>query len=169
MAQAFDCPTCGRRHEALSRDHGFTLPDEVWALSEDERESQARYSDDLCQWGDRFFILCILPVPLIGEDDYFGWGVWAEVEPEVFERYLDLYEEDGRDEPPLPCKLANRLEPYPGTSLGTRMLVQFQAPDERPTLILPEGDKSRLAQEQRDGIDSARHHELLGLTASPSA
>ena len=29
---------------------------------------------------------------------------------EVFERYLDLYEEDGRDEPPLPCKLANRLD-----------------------------------------------------------
>lgn len=39
MAKAFDCPTCGRRHEALSRDHGFTLPDEVWALPEEERES----------------------------------------------------------------------------------------------------------------------------------
>ena len=163
MADQLYCATCGRRHEGLSRDRGFTLPDEVWAIPEDEREAQARFSDDLCQWGDRFFIRGILPVPLIGEDDYFGWGVWVEVEAEAFERYLDLYEEDGRNEPPLPGKLANRLEPYPGTSLGSRLLVQLQTPDERPTLILPEGDKSRLAQEQRDGIDTARHHELLGL------
>ena len=150
-------------HEGLSLDWGFTLPDEVWAIPEDQRDAQARYSDDLCQWGDRFFIRCILPVPLKGEDDYFGWGAWAEVEAEVFERYLDLYDADGREEPPLPAKLANRLAPYPGTTLGTRLLIQFQDPDERPILTLTEGDKSRLAQEQRDGIDAARHHEILGV------
>ncbi len=150
-------------HEGLSLDWGFTLPDEVWAIPEDQRDAQARYSDDLCQWGDRFFIRCILPVPLKGEDDYFGWGAWAEVEAEVFERYLDLYDADGREEPPLPAKLANRLAPYPGTTLGTRLLIQFQDPDERPILTLAEGDKSRLAQEQRDGIDAARHHEILGV------
>jgi hypothetical protein len=150
-------------HEGLSRDWGFTLPDEIWAIPEEERDAQARYNDDLCQWGDRHFIRCILPVPLKGEDDYFGWGAWAEVEAEVFERYLDLYEADGREEPPLPAKLANWLAAYPGTTLGTRLLIQFQDPDERPTLILPEGDKSRLAQEQRDGIDAARHHEILGV------
>ncbi|WP_184722269.1 DUF2199 domain-containing protein [Caulobacter sp.] len=149
--------------EGLSRDWGFTLPDEVWEIPEDERDAQARYNDDLCQWGDRFFIRCILPVPLKGEDDFFGWGAWAEVEAEVFERYLDLYEADGRDEPPLPAKLANRLAPYPGTTLGTRLLIQFQDPDERPILTLQEGDKSRLAQEQRDGIDAARHREVLSV------
>lgn len=163
MSEAFICATCGERHEGLSKDRGFTLPDEVWAIPEDERDGQARYNDDLCQWGDRHFFRCILPVPLKGTDDSFGWGVWVEVEPEVFERYLELYEEDGRDEPPVPGKLANRLEPYPGTSLGTRLLVQFQTPDQRPILTLPEGDKSRLAQEQRDGIDAARHHEILEI------
>jgi len=149
--------------ESLSLDWGFSLPDEVWAIPEDERDGQARYNDDLCQWGDRVFIRCILPVPLKGADDYFGWGAWAEVEAEVFERYLDLYDADGREEPPHPAKLANRLAPYPGTTLGTRLLIQFQTPDERPTLILLEGDKSRLAQDQRDGIDAARHHEILEI------
>lgn len=147
--------------ESLTLDWGFELPDEVWALSEGELGAEVRYNDDLCQWGDRAFIRCILPVPLKGADEYFGWGVWAEVEVEVFERYLDLYEADGREEPPHPAKLANRLPPYAGTTLGTRLLLQFQTPDERPTLILPEGDKSRLAQDQRDGIDAARHHEIL--------
>ncbi|MBO9543168.1 MAG: DUF2199 domain-containing protein [Caulobacter sp.] len=147
--------------EPLSLDWGFELPDEVFALSEEEQAEQVRYNDDLCQWGDRFFIRCILPVPLKGQDDYFGWGAWAEVEAEVFERYLELYEEDGREEPPHPAKLANRLAPYPGTTLGTRVLIQFQTPDERPTLALLETDKSRLAQEQRDGIDAARHREVL--------
>ena len=164
MAQKFHCATCGQEHEDLSRDWGFSLPDEVWAIPEDERDAQASYDDDLCQWGDRFFIRCILPVPLTGEDDYFGWGVWAEVEAEVFERYLDFYDADGREEPPHPAKLANRLAPYPGTTLGTRMLIQFQTSDEPPTLRLSEGDKSRLAQEQRDGIDAARHHEILEVS-----
>jgi len=150
--------------DSLSRDWGFGLPDEVWAIPEDERDAQARYNDDLCQWGDRNFIHCILPVPLKGIDDYFGWGVWVEVEAEVFERYLDLYDADGSAEPPQPGKLANRLAPYPGTSLGTRVLIQFQDPDERPMLSLPEGDKSRLAQEQRDGIDAARHREILEVS-----
>lgn len=163
MAETFYCATCGRDHEGLSTDWGFTLPDEVWAIPEDQREAQARFNDDLCQWGERYFIRCILPVPLAGTDDYFGWGAWVEVEAEAFERYLDLYDADGREEPPLPGKLANRLAPYPGTSLGTRLFIQLQTPDERPTLILPEGDKSRLAQEQRDGIDAARHHEILGV------
>jgi hypothetical protein len=139
--------------ESLTRDWGFELPDEVWALSEAEQDEQVRYNDDLCQWGERVFIRCILPVPLKGEDDYFGWGAWAEVEPEVFERYLELYEEDGREEPPAPGKLANQLPPYPGTTLGTRVMIQFQTPDDRPTLTLLETDKSRLAQDQRDGVD----------------
>ena len=161
MAEKSECATCGRRHEALTRDWGFSLPDEVFELPEAELEAEVRHDDDLCQWGDRSFIRCILPVPLKGEDDYFGLGAWAEVEPEVFQRYLDLYEEDGREEPPHPAKLANKLPPYPGTTLGTRLLIQFQTPDERPTLLLLEGDKSRLAQEQRDGIDAARHHEFV--------
>ncbi|WP_454717766.1 DUF2199 domain-containing protein [Caulobacter segnis] len=152
--------------ESLSLDWGFELPDEVFALSDEEQAEQVRYNDDLCQWGDRFFIRCILPVPLKGADDYFGWGAWAEVEAEVFERYLELYEEDGREEPPHPAKLANRLAPYPGTTLGTRVLIQFQTPDERPTLALLESDKSRLAQEQRDGIDAARHREILEVAGA---
>jgi hypothetical protein len=164
MAEKFHCATCGQDHEGLSTDWGFALPDEVWAIPEEERDAQARYDDDLCQWGDRFFIRCILPVPLKGTDDYFGWGAWAEVAAEVFERYLDLYDADGREEPPHPAKLANKLPPYAGTTLGTRMLIQLQTPDERPTLSLSEGDKSRLAQEQRDGIDAARHHEILEVS-----
>lgn len=148
----------------LTLDWGFELPDEVWALSEEEQAEQVRYNDDLCQWGDRFFIRCILPVPLKGADDYFGWGAWAEVETEVFERYLELYEEDGREEPPHPAKLANRLAPYPGTTLGTRVLIQFQTPDDRPTLTLLESDKSRLAQEQREGIDADRHREIVEVS-----
>lgn len=150
----------------LSLDWGFELPDEVFALSDADQADQVRYNDDLCQWGDRFFIRCILPVPLKEQDDYFGWGAWAEVEAEVFERYLELYEEDGREEPPHPARLANRLGPYPGTTLGTRVMIQFQTPDDRPTLTLLDSDKSRLAQEQRDGIDAARHREVLEVTSA---
>lgn len=163
MAEEFSCTICGDRHDTLSRDWGYGLPDEIWALPEEERDAQTRYNDDLCQWGERFFIRCILPVPLKGTNDYFGWGPWVEVDAEVFERYLDLYDADGREEPPVAGKLANKLEAYTNTSLGTRVLIQFQDPGERPTLTLPESDNSRLALEQREGIDAARHHEILEI------
>lgn len=42
-------------------------------------------------------------------------------------------------------------------------MIQFQTPDDRPTLTLLETDKSRLAREQREGIDAARHHEILEI------
>ena len=81
----------------------------------------------------------------------------------MLQRYLDHYEEDRREDPPHPAKLANTLAPYPGSTLGTRLLIQFQTPDERPTLTLLETDKSRLAQEQREGIDAARHHKIIAV------
>ena len=108
----------------------------------------------------RFFMRCVLEVPFIDQNGYFGWGCWAEVEQHVFARYLALYETDGTTEPRHPGKIANALPAYEET-LGTRIFIQFRQSDKRPSLHLLVEDQSRLAAEQRSGIDVHRHHEIL--------
>jgi hypothetical protein len=112
--------------------------------------------------GERYFIRCVLPVSIIGTDQEFGWGAWSEVEWPVFERYLELYEEDATAEPLQSGKLANTLPAYPN-SVGTPVEIQFRDSSKRPTLHLLEGDQSLLAREQRAGIDGARYHQILEL------
>jgi hypothetical protein len=164
MPAGFVCSICGKEHQGLTTDWAYKLPDVVWAIPERERSAVARFSDDLCQFGERRFIRCVLPVRFREADGAFGWGAWAEVAPAVFQRYLELYDQDGSAEPRHAGSLANGLPAYAG-SLGAAVLVQFRDATNRPTLHLPEGADSVLAREQRAGIDGARYHEILDLIA----
>jgi hypothetical protein len=136
------------------------LPDEIWAIPEEERSIRARFTDDLCEYDHRCFIRCILLVPLLDKDDDFGWGTWVEVERAVFLRYVSMFDADGSLEPRHPGKLANALSGYIGT-LGTDVLIQFGDKSGRPSVHLLHDDQSQLALEQRHGIGEARYHEIL--------
>jgi hypothetical protein len=97
--------------------------------------------------GERYFIRCVLPVPITGADQEFGWGAWSEVEWPTFEKYLEIYEEDATAEPWHKGTLANALPAYPN-SIGTPVEIRFRDATKRPTLHLVESDGSLLAQEQ---------------------
>jgi hypothetical protein len=82
----------------------------------------------------------------------------------VFERYLELYDADGRSEPPKVGMLANALSEY-GEIKGIPVSIQFREATKRPALFLLPTDQSLLAIEQREGISRKRHHEIVeGLT-----
>lgn len=160
--ERYTCSICGQEHAGLVTDWAYTLPDEVWAIPEAERTEKARFNNDLCQFGDRNFIRCVLEVPFTEDDGYFGWGAWAEVDWPTFERYLELYDLDGSSEPTRTGMLANELPAYPG-SIGTPVSIQFRDPTTRPSLNLKPESQDHLALEQRNGIDDARYHEILGV------
>jgi hypothetical protein len=160
MPASFTCSICGKEHPGLTTDWAYKLPDVVWAIPEGERKTAARFSDDLCQFGERLFIRCVLPVPLRETGGEFGWGACAEFERPVFARYLELYDKDGSAEPADSGTLANALPAYVN-SLGADVLVQFRDASKRPTLHLREADDGLLAREQRSGIDDVRYHEVL--------
>jgi hypothetical protein len=84
MGDGFVCGTCGKAHAGLPKDWAWKLPDEVWAIPEQERAAKAKFDSGLCKYGDHFFIRCVLAVQFNDEDDYFGWGVWSEVDRAVF-------------------------------------------------------------------------------------
>jgi hypothetical protein len=158
----FVCGECGKTHEGLPKDRGYQLPDDVWAIPKDERENKAKFTKDLCQLGDRYFIRCILKVPFVNSDEYFGWGLWAETDWSFFQRYLDLYEKDGSREPPHAGTIANRL-PFYEDAFRARVLIQIAGPKDRPSLFFSPEAESILAADQRRGIGMARYHELLGV------
>lgn len=162
LSDSFTCSICGQTHGGLVTDWGYTLPDEVWAIPEPERSEKARFNNDLCQFDGRSFIRCVLNVPFAEASGHFGWGAWAEVDGSTFERYLELYDEDGTAEAAHMGKLANALPAYPG-SLGTPVMIQFGDPTERPSLHSAPADESRLAREQRTGIGEVRYHEILNI------
>lgn len=162
LSDTFVCSVCGQEHVGLVTDWAYKLPDEVWAIPEAERSEKARFNTDLCQFDERSFIRCVLEVPFTETSGNFGWGAWAEVDWPTFERYLELYDEDGNSEPTHLGKLANALPGY-AASLGTEVVIQFRDPSKRPSLYLKPDDESRLALEQRVGIGEGRYHEILNI------
>lgn len=158
LSTEFVCPHCGESHEGFPTDYGYSLPDEVWALPPKERESSAWHTPDLHQMGERFFIRCILRVPLSNPSDYFAWGLWAEVTQAVFEHYVSVYDQDSDAE--SPAHIANQLPGYPPL-LNHPVSIQFGSATERPTLWFPPDSHHQLAVEQRQGLTPVRYHELL--------
>lgn len=165
MSDSFVCAICGTEHDGLVTDRAFKLPDVVWRIPESQRSEKAIFNSDLCEFGERCFMRCILFVPFRDRPGDFGWGVWVEVEWPTFKRYLELYEVDGSSEPAHEGVLANVLSPYPH-SLGAKVEIRFGVPSERPTLRLKDDDPSRLADDQGRGITDARYHEILTLISA---
>ena len=159
MADQFLCSICGKDHAGLPTDWAYTLPDEVWKIPEPKRSEEAKFTNDLCQFGEHYFIRCVLEVPYDSEG-FFGWGAWAEVDWNTFERYLELYEEDGWSEPQHDGTLANLLSPY-ADSMGAPVRIRFREATQRPSLHLLAEDRSLLASEQREGISQPRYHEIV--------
>lgn len=164
LMASFVCSTCGESHQGLPTDHGWTLPDEVWAIPPAVRNEKARFNADLCELGGRFFMRCILELPFTQQSEYYGLGVWVEVSERDFLRYVDLYNEDGTSEPPVPGKIANAVPGYPPT-LGLPVMVQFRGSTSRPS-VAPIDRDHPLAIDHREGVDNRRYHEILVFMGS---
>jgi hypothetical protein len=160
-SREFHCPHCGRTVRGLLTDVGYTLPDEVWALSFEVRAKRSSWTTDWCWLDDgRFFIRCILYVPFTDRDGKFGWGLWVSIREDDFRRYLDLYDRDASTEPAFFGTIANEPPGYKGL-LGQPVTVQPGTASQRPQLTMAPDNRHLLSREQHSGIDIARQHELL--------
>jgi hypothetical protein len=152
------CATCGETHEGLPTDYGWKLPDVVWTIPEERRSTEAEFNSDLCQLGGRFFIRAVLKLPFKEQPGFYAWGPWVELQESNFYRYVELYDKDGTSEPMVTGALANEIPSYQST-LGLPVMVQFQNSASRPTLRVT--TVHQLADEQTQGIDNLRYHEIL--------
>jgi len=162
---SFVCPICGESHEGFPTDYAYTLPDDVWAIPKDDRASQAKWTTDLCQFGERYFIRCLLPVAFAQRHGYYEWGLWVEVEWSIFDKYLKFYDLDGTQEPKVTGYLANQV-PVHQSSFGLPVCIQFGSSTQRPTVSFPTGSSHEFAIECEKRISECRYYEILVATGA---
>lgn len=157
----FHCEVCDQWHDELHKDFGFELPDAVWGLDYIETYRRTRHNKDVCVLDEaRYFIRCMLEVPLTYDDDHFGFGLWVEVSQDQHELYLDTWQSGSDQTEAFVGHLANDLPMYPAL-VGEPIMIKFYD-QHRPLLNFPAIADHPLAQEQRSGIDLRRHHALIG-------
>ena len=162
---SFICASCGKSHDGLPTDFGYTLPDVVWAIPAGERSDRASFTKALCRFGDRRFIRCLLPVPFTARAGSYCFGVWAELDAASFDRYYDLYDEDGTSEPEFSALLANEVRGYEHV-LGLPILVQLRDSTSRPNVRFPADAGHAFAVDQLRGINEDRYHQILLATGA---
>ena len=96
---------------------------------------------------------------VIGLDEPFVWGVWAEVSPTNFVRTNELWTVEGREaEPAFPGWLNTQL-PVFGDTFNLEVSVQTQRVGKRPHFTVVD-EEHPLAVEQKNGITMRRVEEI---------
>lgn len=153
------CPTCGKLHDELLTDIASTLPDAIWELGYLERYKRARTNPDFCTLDERrYFVRCVLPINFTDRKGFFGWGLWVEVAKKDHDRVVRDFDAK-KEQKPFKGRLANNVAQY-GRTLGLEVIGRPCA-GHRPLLYTSELSKHPLAIEQRLGIDTKRHHEIV--------
>ncbi len=158
----YRCPSCAEIHQGFPA-LAYGLPDAIFALSSEDQDRRAIASSDLCILDDeRYFIRCVLVVPVNGYEDKFEYGPWVEINAEDFSRYaiwfnLGVYPGwlsiEGR--------LANAFPASEETTLGLACRVVLPSDDDSRPFVEVTDASYRLHDEQANGIAITRATELI--------
>ena len=163
----FGCSICGERH-VLPLSYSVKVPMAAAMITVDEVDQRVVITPDQCVIDNKdFYLRGRFLVPVIGLDEPFVWGVWAEVSPKNFVRTNELWTVDGREqEPAFPGWLNSQL-PVFGDTFNLEVSVQTQPVGHRPQFTVVEEDHP-LAVEQRNGITMARVEEIAEMMLHPA-
>jgi hypothetical protein len=148
----FKCGSCDKWHEGAPS-LACQVPEPLLSVPPQERLARVQLTADVASldW-TRFFVRACMEVPIHGTNEYFIWGLWAEVSREDCQDYCDTSEK-GIVGGPYDGTLANALPFYPDC-FGIPVSVEPRPGDQRPLLLTPEGDSS-LARHLKDGMPEA--------------
>jgi len=139
----------------------------VTAIPVEDLERRVVITPDQCVIDGRdFYLRGRIVVPIIGLDEPFIWGVWAEVSPKNFLRTNDLWTVKGREtEPAFPGWLNTELFLF-GNTINLEVSVQTQIVGRRPHFTVIDQNHP-LAVEQRNGITVERVEEIAEMVLHP--
>jgi hypothetical protein len=130
-------------------DVAFGLPDAIFSLSEEQREARAKTQSDLCSLDDkRYFIRGVVYVPVQELGTKFGWG----------DRYHELYDKDGSNEPPSAGVLANTPPGY--AAVEQPLEIHYGPADKRP-IFKPTPTDGEFYHEQIHGLPVRKWHGII--------
>jgi hypothetical protein len=140
-------PDIGVDKPALAQE----IPLEQWA-------GRVVLSDDTCVIdGQEFFIRGVLIIPVQGDENGLGFGIWVSQKQEHFQAYLDS--PDSADIGPYFGWLATEIVPYAPT-LNLKTMAYFQGNNQRPLIDL-EPTSHPLSLDYQNGISLERAWELV--------
>ncbi|MCU4161278.1 DUF2199 domain-containing protein [Acidiphilium sp. AL] len=96
-------------------DYGFVAPRSWFGLSEAERATRAKLTDDICIIGDtERYVRGCLEIPVSASSESLVWGVWVSVSEDslryILARWNSLI---AQDEPPRFGWLSTWINGYP--------------------------------------------------------
>jgi hypothetical protein len=159
----YRCPTCTDRHDGFPA-LAYAMPDVIFSLPVAERDARAVVSSDLCILDDeRYFIRCVMSVPVQGCDDTIEFGPWVEVESQDFGRYAVHF--NGSGHPGWVAAegyLANAFPANGHTTLGLNCMIRVAVgKSQRPTVEVLDHTHA-LQAEQVNGVPLPRALEIVG-------
>lgn len=154
------CPCCGQTFNGIF-DLGYEHP-EGWPHGQRDGGETLIVGDDklatdLCRFDGRYFLRCVLALPVKGADDSLSFGPWAEVSGEVFQLYLTCL--DDKEFPQSEGLLANVLPLFEDAE-QLPVTLQQTDPNQCPALSAAAGS---LAEAQTNGIS---FDQLLDIYAA---
>ncbi len=161
MHYTWTCHCCGRQFEELPLAYGLDAPDPWFELNDTERQTRSQIDSDRCIIdGRQFFVRGCLDVPIVGREEFFSWGVWVSVSKRSFDRILELWDTEFRDdEPPMFGWVCNNIHIYPQT-FALKTHLHLRNDGLRPFIELEPTDHP-LAIEQRQGLSLLRVEEIV--------
>jgi hypothetical protein len=152
------CPSCGERHDISNIELSFDRPSAYFDVPPAEREARTICTEGLTLIdadtpAGRFFVRAVVVIPVRGgwQRDGFGWGTWAELSEDEFERVIAAGDKPERaNEPPVPARLANELTVFPDSE-GLSIQLRLQSPDLVPLVDILD-EHHALGVAQRTGV-----------------
>jgi len=158
----YRCPSCTETHEGFPA-LAYSLPDPIFHLTPEEREARTVVSTDLCILDDaRYFIRCVLSVPVEGYVEDFEYGPWVEVGADDFSRYsvwFNLGVSPGWQS--VKGRIANAFPEMEQTTLGLECTVILPDDDDQRPLVQVHDIGHPLYDEQLNGMQLVRVTELV--------
>ncbi|QUP56708.1 DUF2199 domain-containing protein (plasmid) [Ralstonia syzygii] len=149
----FQCAQCDEWHEG-EPSVGFTLPDFLIDIPEQDRDARAWWSEDLCVVDNQFFFVrACMEVPVVGVPEPFLWGIWVSLSERSFTDYRANLE-SGEVGGPYFSWLGNELPGYP-SPVGLKFQTFPQPGNDRP-LVRPEVSDHPLSLDFHNGMTEAR-------------
>lgn len=157
------CPCCNELVPAIYMELSYRLPDSIACMSEEDIESQCRYTNDYIVCDEEYFyVRCTIPLPVQESDRDYAIGAWAQVSSNSFNRICELWsDEDQSNEPPIHGLLANDVH-LNTNSENSEIEVQLTGASTRPIITIKDASCS-LYNEQQSGITMYRASEYSDL------
>ncbi len=165
----FLCSVCHQWHDGPPMSYSFKVPLAVAEIPQSELDKRVQFTLDHCVIDERdFYLRGRIPVPVIGREEPFIWGVWAQVSREDFLAIHERSKVEGREaDPPYQGVLHSPLPIY-GDTVNLELRVHTQIVGRRPHFEVVDSSHP-LAQEQQQGMTMERAREIAEEVIHPRA